>query len=63
MEIRIRSALVEARTSLINAARGVAKGMGVRLPSCDAATLPERLCEQMQPLLAQVARPFFYAQL
>ena len=36
MTIRIRAALVEARTSLINAARGFAKAQGDRLPACDA---------------------------
>src|SRR3954468_1327604 len=62
LEIRVRSALVEARTSLVNAARGLAKGMGVRLPSCDAANLsmervqglPGKLSEQLQPLLGEV---------
>ena len=41
MSIRVRSALVEARTSLVNATRGLAKGMGVRVPDCDAASLDE----------------------
>jgi transposase len=62
LDIRVRSALVEARTSLVNAARGLAKGMGVRLPTCDTANLnmdrvqglPERLSEQLQPLLEEV---------
>ena len=36
MVIRVRAALVEARTALVNAARGLAKSMGERLPSCDA---------------------------
>src|SRR5258708_3287284 len=35
MTIRIRAALVEARTGLVNAARGLAKAMGERLPTCD----------------------------
>jgi transposase len=60
--IRVRAALVEARTSLVNAARGLAKAMGERLPSCDTDNLsverleplPERLREQLQPLLKQV---------
>ena len=60
--IRVRAALVEARTSLVNAARGLAKAMGERLPSCDTDSLgverleplPERLREQLQPLLKQV---------
>ena len=60
--IRVRSALVEARTSLVNAARGLAKAMGERLPSCDAGSLgverlealPEKLREPLQPLLQEV---------
>ncbi len=38
MQIRVRAGLVEARTSLVNAARGLAKAMGERLPKCDART-------------------------
>jgi transposase len=60
--IRVRAALVEARTSLVNTARGLAKAMGERLPSCDTGSLgverleplPERLRAQLQPLLRQV---------
>jgi transposase len=60
--IRVRSALVEARTSLVNAARGLAKAMGERLPSCDAGSLgverleslPEKLREPLRPLLQEV---------
>jgi len=62
MVIRIRAALVDARTSLVNAARGLAKAMGERLPACDADNmgveklkgLPEQLQEVMKPLLEQV---------
>jgi transposase len=62
MVIRIRAAMVEARTSLVNAARGLAKAMGERLPACDTdrigveelAGLPEKLQEVMKPLLEQV---------
>ena len=35
-EIRARAVLVEARTSVINSARGQAKAFGYRLESCDA---------------------------
>jgi transposase len=63
MSIRIRAALVEARTGLVNAARGFAKAMGERLPSCDTETmnvekmaaLPEALRERLRPLLEEVA--------
>jgi transposase len=62
MTIRVRATLVEARTSLVNAARGFAKTMGERLPACDTDTLgtekmerlPEGLQETLRPLLEQV---------
>jgi transposase len=62
MAIRVRAALVEARTSLVNAARGFAKAMGERLPTCDTAslgvkkmeTLPAGLQERLRPLVEQV---------
>lgn len=63
-EIRIRAVLVENRTSLINAARGVMKGLGERLQRCDADQvgpelalgLPEKLKELVTPLLEAVAQ-------
>jgi transposase len=62
MKIRVRAALVEGRTSLVNAARGLTKAMGERLPACDAdclgveemAGLPAGLQETLKPLLEQV---------
>lgn len=62
LEIRVRAGLVEARTSLVNTARGLAKALGERLPKCDADTLdgerlqglPAALQEVLQPLLKQV---------
>lgn len=62
MKIRVRAALVEARTSLINAARGLVKAVGERLPDCDAdqmrpaqaAELPAWLSAQIRPLLEEV---------
>jgi len=62
MEIRIRAALVEARTSLVNAGRNLAKSIGERLPSCDAdnmgleqaVALPAELRETLTPLLLQI---------
>ena len=61
MKIRVRAALVEARTALINAARGLVKAVGERLPDCDAdqmgtaraADLPGWLSKQIGPLLEQ----------
>jgi transposase len=62
MTIRIRAALVEARTGLVNAARGFAKAMGERLPACDTdalgveklEALPAALQPRLQPLLEQI---------
>jgi transposase len=60
--IRIRAALVEARTGLVNSARGLAKALGERLPSCDtdqmdvdtAAALPAEVSRLLRPLLEEV---------
>jgi transposase len=54
--IRSRSALVEARTKLVNHARGLAKSAGSRLRGCSAESfhkleLPEELRAALQPLL------------
>jgi transposase len=62
MAIRVRAGLVEARTKLVNTARGLAKSVGERLPQCDAdnlgagqlAPLPQPLREALKPLLEQV---------
>jgi len=60
--IRVRATLVEARTELINAVRGLAKASGERLPVCDADQMgPEKLTgfpaglgSALRPLLAEV---------
>jgi len=57
MEIRVRSALVEARSSLINTARGLAKSIGQRLPSCDADTMDAGRLAGLPPEVAQVLKP------
>jgi transposase len=62
MTIRIRASLVEARTGLVNAARGFAKALGERLPACDAdalgvekmTALPAETRDRLRPLLEQV---------
>jgi len=59
MTIRVRADLIEARTKLVNAARGFTKTQGDRLPACDTdamgvdklETLPEWLKEELLPLL------------
>jgi transposase len=62
MSIRVRAALVETRTGLVNTVRGLAKSVGERLPSCDTDQmgvgrgegLPRQLLETLQPLLEVV---------
>jgi transposase len=60
--IRARAELVRARTSLVNAARGLAKSYGERLAKCGTAQVSQELAaelsielrEAMEPLLAEV---------
>ena len=62
MVIRVRAALVEARSRLVNAARGLTKATGERLPKCDTDQmgvermegLPAELQPVLQPLLEEV---------
>lgn len=62
MVIRVRAALVEVRTGLINTARGLAKSLGERLPLCDSdqmgveqtESLPAQLQQVLEPLLKEV---------
>jgi len=46
MVIRARAVLVEARTMLVNAARGLTKSYGERLPSCGTGQVREQLGTQ-----------------
>jgi transposase len=60
--IRARAELVSARTALVNAARGLVKSYGERLPKCGtqqvsrelAAGLSAELREVLQPLLKEI---------
>ena len=62
MQIRVRAALVETRTGLVNALRGLAKSVGDRVPKCDPDSLdaarleglPQPLREVLEPLVEQV---------
>ena len=62
MVIRARALLVEARTMIVNAVRGLTKSYGERLPSCGtgrvreelAGSLSEPLQNALKPLLAEV---------
>jgi transposase len=51
--IRARAMLVEARTRLINFARGITKTTGRRLPSADA----ERFSERVRQAVPETLRP------
>jgi transposase len=55
--IRARAELVEGRTSLINAARGLTKPMGEQLKSCDADTVRESMAEGLSEATQKVIRP------
>jgi len=57
MRIRVRGQLVEARTGLINTARGLAKSMGERLPSCDANAWSQERLRGIATAVAEVLRP------
>ena len=52
MAIRVRAALVDARTSLVNAARGFAQASGERLPGSQERLRP--LLEQIESLTVQI---------
>src|SRR3569832_129272 len=60
--IRGRAALVDARSGLVNTARGFTKAAGERLPSCDTDQmgmeklegLPAAIRETLKPLLSEV---------
>lgn len=54
MSVRARAALVEARTALINSARGLAKSYGERLAKCGSGRVSEELGGELSPAL-QVA--------
>ena len=61
MVIRVRAALVDGRTGLVNAARGLAKAAGERAPKCDTGqmgveqlqALPVELQGTLKPLVQQ----------
>lgn len=49
--IRAREAVLRARTLLINSARGIAKGFGLRLPKSITATFGKRALADLPPML------------
>lgn len=62
--IRARASVVEARTRLVQCARGLSKAMGVKLPDCStsafakkvAGVVPDELKPAILPLLGQIAQ-------
>jgi transposase len=55
--VRARMGLVDARTELINTARGLAKPMGQRLKRCDADNVVESLADGLSEAAQGVIRP------
>jgi transposase len=55
--IRARAEVVECRTKLINAARGLTKPMGERLKSCDADSVKESLADGHSEATQAIIRP------
>lgn len=59
--LRARENLVEARTKLVNAARGMAKSLGHRLPSGSTESFPRRSWEACPSGLGPALRPLLLA--
>jgi transposase len=55
--IRARAELVSARTALVNAARGLVKSFGERLPKCGTYQVSEKLAEGVNAELRDVLSP------
>jgi len=55
--IRARAELVSARTALVNAARGLVKSYGQRLPRCGTYQVSEKLAEALSAELREVLVP------
>lgn len=51
MGVRVRAQLVELRTQAVNAARGLVKSFGQRLPKCDADSLKRTHAEHLGPAI------------
>src|SRR6202171_5762189 len=57
--IRARAELVSARTALVNAARGLVKSYGERLPKCGTYQVSEKLAEGLSAELREGLVPLF----
>ena len=49
LAVRVRAQLVELRTQAVNAARGLVKSFGQRLPKCDADSLSRKHASELTP--------------
>src|SRR6202035_2068077 len=57
--IRARAELVSARTALVNAARGLVKSYGQRLPKCGTYQVNEKLAQGLSAEFREVLVPLF----
>jgi transposase len=55
--IRARAALVSARTALVNAARGLTKSYGARLPKCGTEQMNREITKNLKPELREALNP------
>src|ERR1700720_2695295 len=55
--IRARAELVSARTALVNAARGLAKSLGERLPKCGTQQVSGKLTQELSAELRELLEP------
>src|ERR1700694_94094 len=55
--IRARATLVSARTALVNAARGLTKSYGERLPKCGTEQMNREMAKGLSPALRNVLEP------
>jgi transposase len=55
--IRARAALVSSRTALVNAARGLAKSYGARLPKCGTEQMNREITKELKPELREALNP------
>ena len=55
--IRARATLVSARTALVNAARGLTKSYGERLPKCGTEQMNREIAKELSPELRATLEP------
>ena len=55
--IRARAVLVSARTALVNAARGLTKSYGARLPKCGTEQVNREITKNLKPELREALEP------